>query len=202
MSHFSEIFFNSTLVDVLKVFFQNSDEEIYQSKIVDSVGKALVQVQRALKRLESAGIITKKKSGNRIYYRANRLHPAFEDLKRAFLKTVLLGDAIKTALAPLTNRIVYAFIFGSIASGDDTAQSDIDLLLVGDLGLREIGTVLGNIRDSLKREVNPIVYRLVDFRKKIKENDHFIMEILGKPKIWLISDETNLNRGEQGYGFT
>lgn len=156
---------------------------------MESTGITLIQVQRALKRLEGIGLISKTKSGNRIYYTANKNHPAFEDLKRVLIKTVLFGDLLKKALVPYLDKIHFVFIYGSLASGNETASSDIDLFIIGDLGLRDVASVLSEIQQTLRREINPTVYPEVEFRRKLKEQNPFIKEVLSQPKLWLIGDE-------------
>jgi len=123
-----------------------------------------------------------------VYYKADRMHPAFEDLKRVFLKTVALGDMLRDSLAPLADRVNLVFIFGSLSQGRETAQSDIDLFLVGALSLRETTKILGPVTSDLGREFNPVVYPPEEFKKKARENQHFINEVIRGPKIWLIGN--------------
>src|SRR6185295_10557720 len=89
MNSFIKIFPNPTFVDVLLFFLLHPREEIYQAALVQATKGTLMQVQRALQRIEAARLITKIKRGNRAYYRANEKHPAFEDLKQAFMKTIV-----------------------------------------------------------------------------------------------------------------
>lgn len=189
LSSLAELFPNPTLVEVLSLFLLHPDEEFYQRGIAETTGNALLQVQRALKRIERTGLVTRTKRGNMVYYKAELLHPAFEDLKRVFLKTVALGDVLREALAPLADRVKLAFIFGSLAKGRESAQSDIDLFLVGELSLRETTKILGPVTAELGREFNPVVYSPEEFKKKARENHHFITEVIKGPKIWLIGDE-------------
>lgn len=189
MNPFVSIFPNSSFVKVLMVFLAHPNEEFYQSSVVDSTGCALTQVQRALIRLEKAGLISKTKSGNRSYYVGNQKHPAFEDIKRALFKTVLFGDSFKKALEPLKNKIKYGFIYGSVASANESSSSDVDLFIIGELGLRDIANVLGNVGKEIGREINPNVYTIKEFKKKLKEGNPFLNEILHQPKIWLIGEE-------------
>jgi predicted nucleotidyltransferase len=177
---------------VLSLFLLHPEEEFYQRGVAETTGSALLEVQRALKRIERTGLVTKTRRGNMIYYKAERLHPAFEDLKRVFLKTVALGDLLREALAPLADRVKLAFIFGSLAQGRENAQSDIDLFLVGELSLRETTKILGPVTSELAREFNPVVYSSEEFKKKARENHHFITEVIKGPKIWLIGNEDEL----------
>ena len=146
---FVKLFSNPALVEVLAIFLAHSNEEFYQSHIVESTGCALMQVQRALKRLEDAGLIEKNKSGNRFYYKANQMHPAFQDVKNALFKTVLFGDLLKKALQVLDKKIKFGFIYGSFATGKESLHSDIDLFIIGDLGIRDIAGILNEFGREL-----------------------------------------------------
>lgn len=192
LSTLAELFPNPTLVKVLSLFLLHPEKEFYQRGIAETTGNALVQVQRALKRIERTGLVSKTKRANIVYYQADRMHPAFEDLKRVFLKTVALGDVLREALAPSADKVKLAFIFGSLAQGRETAQSDIDLFLVGELSLRQTTKLLASIVSELGREFNPVVYPPEEFKKKARENHHFITEVIKGPKIWLIGNEDEL----------
>jgi predicted nucleotidyltransferase len=191
-SALAELFPNPALVEVLSLFLLHPEKEFYQRGIAEASGKVLRQVQRALQRIERAGLVTKTRRGNMVYYKAERMHPAFDDLKKVFLKTVALGDVLRETLAPLADKVNLAFIFGSLAQGRETAQSDIDLFLVGELSLRDTTKILGPVTSELGREFNPVVYSPEEFKKKARENHHFITEVIKGPKIWLIGNEEEL----------
>lgn len=194
MSSLTALFPNPTLVKVLSLFLLHPEEKIYQRDIVERTGSILLQVQRALNRIERAGLVTKSREGNRVYYTADRTHPAFEDLQQVFLKTVALGDILRQALVPMSDKIRLAFIYGSLARGEETAGSDIDLFLVGDTTLREVTRLMGPIGRNLGREFNPVVYPPREFRRKVEDRVPFIKEVLEGPKIWLIGNANELAR--------
>jgi predicted nucleotidyltransferase len=98
----------------------------------------------------------------------------------------------------LAEKVKLAFIFGSLAQGKKTAQSDIDLFLVGELSLRETTKVLGSIMPELGREFNQVVYPTEEFQNKARENHHFIAEVISGPKIWLIGNEDELANLAEG----
>lgn len=186
------LFASQTLARLLSVLLVRSGATFYQRELAEAAGARLYAVQRELTRLEKAKLVVRAPRGNRVYYRVNREHPAFEDLKRAVVKTIGLGDALRAALAPLAGRAGLAFIYGSFARGEETPGSDIDLLLVGNLSLREASAVLGPVGRSLGREFNPAVYPPGEFRKKAKENHPFIAEVLKGEKIYLIGGDSDL----------
>jgi predicted nucleotidyltransferase len=191
-SGWADLFASHTLARLLTAFVTRPQADFYQKELADAAGTGLFAVQRELARLERLGLVTKAPRGNRVYYQANRSHPAFEDLKRLVLKTMALGDALRAALAPLSDRVRVAFVYGSFARGDETAASDVDLLMVGDLTLREASAVLGPVGRDLGRELNTAVYPEDEFRAKIAEGHHFLTEVLKGEKIYLIGDDDAL----------
>jgi predicted nucleotidyltransferase len=180
------LFASPTLGRLLAKFLTHPDTPFYQRELLNAAQAQLYAVQQALGRLERAQLVTKRPRGNRVYYQANRAHPAFEDLRRVALKTVGLGDALRSALAPVADRVLVAAIYGSLARGEDSPQSDIDLLLVGSLSLRETAALLGPIGRELGREFNITAYPPEEFRRKAKARHHFITEFLASKKIFLM----------------
>ena len=194
MGSVANLFANPTLVDVLSLFLQHPEAEFYQTEIVRQTHKALMQVQRALKVLVGIGLISSEQQGKMVYYKAVREHPAFEDLKRLFLKTVMLGDTLRKALKPFTSRISLAFIFGSYARGEEGVDSDIDLMLVAALSLEERAKIFGPLTRQIQRELNPVVIAPQEFEKMVLEKDHFVLELVHSPKLWIVGGEDELKR--------
>ena len=186
------LFSSPTLARLLTALLTHPEQAFYQRELIDAAGSGLFTVQRELARLEKAGLVVKTPRGNRAYYQANRTHPAFEDLKRVILKTFGLGDAIRAALAPVADRVRIALVYGSFARGEETAASDIDLLLIGDLALRELANLLGPVARQLGREFNPTVYPPEEFRRKAKEGHHFIAQILRGENVFLMGNKGEL----------
>ena len=194
MNSILKLFANPTLAEVLSLLFLNPEEEFYQSDLARKTCKGLIQVQRAIKTLEEIGLVSSIRRGRMVYYKAIKKHPAFDDLKRLFLKTLSLGENIQQALNPLHKSIPLAFIFGSVARGDESIDSDIDLFLVTELTLREIAKALGPLSKELQRELNPVVFEPTEFQNKISKNDHFLVEVLQAPKLWIIGNDRILKQ--------
>lgn len=176
----------------MKVFILSPGPDFYQRELVDLTGERLLLVQRALGRLVEAGLVEGTPRGNRVYYRANRSHPAFDDLKGLVVKTVGVGDALREQLGNLRERVRIAFVYGSVARGDETAASDIDIMLIGDLSGREVASLLSPVKKMLNREINPSVYSPGEFRRKFKEHHPFLTTVLKEPKLFLLGDERAL----------
>jgi uncharacterized protein len=194
VSGLAALFPNRTLVDVLTLLVLHPDEDFYQREVSARTGSNLLLAQRALRRVEAAGLVTKTTRGNRAYYRVRRDSPAFEDLKRLLLRTVGLGDALRRALAPFEGKLSIAFVYGSVARGEESATSDIDLFAVGEISLRAAARVLGPAGRRLGREFNPILYTPQELRARARASDRFVAEVLAGPKIWLIGNDDELAR--------
>jgi len=187
-----KLFSNEVLTELLTVLFSHPDEEYHQRRLAAALGRARSPVQRNLERLEKLNLVIRRADGNRVSYKANRSSPLFEDLRKIILKTAGFGDLLKEGLGGLEDRVRIAFIYGSTAKGDDTIESDIDLLIIGDLNLREAAAALSGARSALQREINLSIYSPADFRGKYDAGNHFIKSVVVGEKIFLIGGEDEL----------
>jgi predicted nucleotidyltransferase len=106
-----------------------------------------------------------------------------------------VADVLRSGLARIAKDIRVAFIYGSIAKGAETAESDVDLFVVADsLALADIVTALRHAQEELRREVNPTVYQTKEFFRKLTQGHHFVSKVVAGPKIFLVGDEGELAR--------
>lgn len=179
---------------ILSLLYGHTDDSYYLRQIVRTTGFGLGPVQRELKQLTDVGVIRRSESGHQVYYQANPASPVFKELKSLITKTVGVADALRDALAPLADRVSLAFIYGSIARGEEKRQSDIDLLVVGSASFSEVVKALRSAQETLGREINPTVYPVEEFRSRIAEEHYFIRDVLSGEKIFVIGDEHELKR--------
>ena len=125
-----------------------------------------------------------------MYYRAKTENPLYPEIRNLVLKTSGLADVLKSALRD--QRIRIAFVFGSVASGEEKAGSDIDLMVIGNLGLRDLSRLLSGVTDKVGREINPHVLNENEFRRRIKSSDHFLSTIMREPKIFITGSKNEL----------
>jgi DNA-binding transcriptional ArsR family regulator len=156
-------------------------------------------LQRELQDLTEAGILKSHRQGRMVYYQANTDSPLFPDLRGLLLKTAGLVDVLADALKPLASKLVLVFVYGSIASGEEQSDSDIDLMIVGSASPSSIALPLRHAREVLGREINPTVYSPAEFAKKQTQNDHFLTQVLTKPKLLVLgsADELGKATGKQ-----
>ncbi len=175
---------------VLAVLFGTPDRSFYANELIAIAQSGKGAVQRELAGLCDAGLITARKQGNQKHYQANAASPVFAELRGLVLKTMGLGDVLRAALAPMASAIELAFVFGSMASQQDTAQSDVDLLIVSrSLRYGELLGALDGASQTLTRTVNPTIYTPEEFERRRAQDNAFVTRVMQQPKIWLIGEE-------------
>jgi DNA-binding transcriptional ArsR family regulator len=189
----SSVLFGKTRRAVLSILYRHADESFYLMQLVRAVGAGKGAVQRELKLLNEAGIITREKIGRQIFYQANRQCPIYEELRQMIVKTIGYADVLRTGLETIRSRIKIAFIYGSVAKADETRTSDVDIMVIGDASFSEVVSAIQLSQTELKREVNPTVYPVREFKNKIRTEHHFIKQVLSEPRIFLIGDEDELS---------
>ena len=178
---------------VLAVLFGAPDRSFYANEVIALAQSGTGAVQRELAGLSQAGLLTVSKQGNQKHYQANAAAPVFAELRGLVLKTMGLADVLRAALAPLGNEISIAFVFGSIAKQTDTAQSDVDLLVVSDsLGYADLFAALEDATRTLGRTINPAIYTQAEFAARLQGDNAFVHRAMQQPKIWLMGQETTL----------
>jgi len=178
---------------VLGVLFGNPGRSFYANEIIALAGSGTGAVQRQLARLAAVGLVTVQRQGNQKHYQANAASPVFDELRGLVLKTFGLADIVRAALLPLATKIRAAFVYGSIAKAQDTATSDIDLMVVSDsVSYGEVFSALEHAASVLGRPVNPTVYTSREFDRRVHEGRAFVTRVMKQPKLWLIGDERGL----------
>jgi predicted nucleotidyltransferase len=186
--------FGKTRQAVLALLYGRADSSFYTKQILDAVKIGRGTVQRELKNLTDTGIIIREVQGRQVYYRANARCPIFDELKIIVRKTFGMADVIRQSLSTNADEIRVAFIFGSVARNADDRRSDIDLMVVGKISFGDVVSLLTPAEQKLGREVNPVVYPIAEFKKKVKEDHHFVKTVLEDEKIFVIGDEDELRK--------
>lgn len=188
----ADALFGKVRQQVLGLLFANPDRDFYQQEVVRFAGAHLSGVQRELRRLAEADLITARRRGRQVYYQANRRAPLFPELHGLALKTTGLADVLRQALAPLAGQIQVAFLFGSLAAGEERPDSDVDLMVIGETGLRGLSPRLHEADLQLGRPINPVTVRPQEWADRLAARDHFLTNVNRRPKIFLIGDEHGL----------
>jgi predicted nucleotidyltransferase len=179
---------------VLAVLFGNPGRSFYANEVIALAQSGTGAVQRELATLSESGLLTVKRQGNQKHYQANADAPVFTELRGLVLKTMGLADVLHAALVPVAPQIAQAFVYGSVAGQQDTAASDIDVMIVSEnLGYADVFGALESATAALGRKVNPTLYTPAEFAKRIGNDNAFVTRVLRQPKIWLIGNEEDLN---------
>ncbi len=179
---------------VLTLLMMDPDKRWHLREVVRRVDCAVGTVRRELKGLVDSGIVIESRDGNRTYYQANLRCPIYAELAGLIRKTSGLADVLRAPLAELGGRVKVAFIYGSQASQQAGPSSDVDLMVIGEVGFVEVVSALAQAQDMLDREINPTVYSPEEFARKSSSGHHFVRSALKGPKLFLIGDADELGR--------
>jgi predicted nucleotidyltransferase/DNA-binding HxlR family transcriptional regulator len=183
MTNLVDLVSSRVKAELLRLLFGLRQPEVHLRELGRQSGLSPGTVQQELQRLTRVGLVLARKDGNRVYYRANPDHPVHRDLCSLVLKTDGLAGVLQPTLAGPEVRL--AFVFGSIARGDTGAASDVDLMVIGTVGLRRLATLLSGLADRLGREINPHVMTSEEFAERKKKRDHFVTSLLNSPRLFV-----------------
>ena len=170
------------------LLFRKPDTSFYLNEIVRLADMGKGTIKRELEKMVSAGLLTLKKVGNQTHYQANPTSPVYNELVSISRKTFGIADVIREAIQA-NGSIQYAFIYGSIAKGEDTAKSDIDLMIIGDdLAYTDMMNLLIPIEKELQRPINSSIYSLDDFKGKLEQKNSFLTRVMAQDKINVIGN--------------
>jgi predicted nucleotidyltransferase len=191
MDILTKILSSKVRAELFRLLFGTQTEELHMRELQRGAGCSIGPIQTELRKLLDLQLVIARRSGNRLYYKANIQHPLYPEINMLVLKTNGLADYLKKLLQ---NRddITAAFIFGSLASGSEKAASDIDLMFIGTAGLRAISGLLSDFKAKVGRDVNPHVFAKDEFIKRKLESEHFIASVLTSPKIFVKGTEHDL----------
>jgi predicted nucleotidyltransferase len=188
----TNLLFGSYRKKVLSQLLLHPDADYHVRELARLTGTAAGTLHKELARLAAAGLLLRKVQGNQVRYQANQRCPVFPELAGLLRKTTGAAEILTTALMPLKPDV--ALLFGSLASGRETANSDADLLVITDAGFADVVRATHPAQAKLGREVNPVVYSAPEFKRRIQAQDPFMADLLAKPKIFLIGTQHDLSQ--------
>lgn len=186
-----KLFSSKVRVALLTYLFSHPDEQFYARELARHLGEHYNAVWRELNNLEALGLLTSEGDAGVKYYRPNPTFPIYEELRRIILKTTGLGDVLRQEVGRL-GAVEWAFVFGSVAAGDEDLLSDLDLMLIGNVNLMALSEVVARLEDQLGRAVNYLVLSKPELDQRLAENDPFMTDVMAGPKIMLIGEEDGL----------
>lgn len=187
MSILAEILSSKARAELFRILWAPVPVECHLRDLERKAGVTVGSIQQEVKKLERLGLLVRRVDGNRSYFKANDSHPLYNDIRQLVLKTVGLAEVLRLALNQ--EQIVGAFVFGSIAQGTANAQSDIDLMVIGNIGLRDLSKLLKEPALTLGREINPHIFKLDEWKRRLNEKDHFVTAVSQGKKLMIIGSE-------------
>ncbi len=168
------------------------DEQFHVRELGRMTGISAGSLHRELKAMAESGLLVREKIGNQVFYRADTHCAIYEELAAIFRKTLGLASLLNNALSRIAGRIQVAFVFGSMASGQQNAGSDIDVCVLGDVSLLEVVKALSPAQETLGREMNPVVMTTKIFAEQSAKQDRFVTRVASEPKVFVVGDEDEL----------
>ena len=190
MNRLAELLSSRARAEIFRLLLSGTGEELHVREIERRSGLNDSTLRQELRKLVRLDLVQSRRDSNRVYYRAKTESPLYPEIRNLVLKTSGLSDVLKSALTD--KRIRVAFVFGSIARGDEKAGSDVDLMVIGQLGLRDLSRLLSGIEEKIGREVNPHVLRQEEFKKRVRAREHFVSSVMETPKIFIIGSQGEL----------
>ena len=189
----ASLLFGAYRRDALALLLLHPEASFHVREMARVTGKAPGTMLRELNALAGAGVLTKRAVGNQVHFQANAECPIYEDLRNILKRTAGVADVLRESLEPLAGRIDVAFVYGSVARGDEGPGSDIDLMIVGEAGFADVVGALSQAHEVLRREINPTVYPAAEFRLKSRE-EPFLARVLADKKIFVIGNQDDLGK--------
>lgn len=175
---------------VLTTLFGERGRAFYQKELARATGLPIVAVQRQLKRLTEAGLVSASTAGGRRVYSADPRSAIFDEVSSIVRK--LRGPAASLRPVLRSRKVDVAFVFGSFASGSASASSDVDLMVLGGESTRVVRAALARAERDLGRSVNEHVMTVREWRARLRKDDPFLTNVRAGPKLWVIGDDTKL----------
>lgn len=186
----SEILSSRARAEIFRLLFSGTENEFHVREIQRRSALNDSTIRQELRKLVRLDLVQGREDSNRVYYRANKENPLYPDIRNLVLKTSGLVDILRSSLQGEPIRV--AFVFGSIAQGEEKAGSDVDLLVIGNLGLRILSKMLSGVPEKVGREINPHILHESEFKKRVEEGEHFISSVMKSPKIFIIGTEHDI----------
>lgn len=170
--------------DLFRLYFTNPDSEYYLRELERILGFSAANIRRDLVRLMANGLFNTRRQGNLLYYRLNKDHPLYEELKAIIAKTVGVESSLKD-IVDSTSGIKSAVLYGSFGSETETADSDVDILIIGEPDEDVLVRKIDQLEKKIKREINYVIYSPAEYKRRARTKDSFIVNVLERPKVIL-----------------
>ena len=176
-----------TRAEIFTILFGLNPNELHIREIARRSQLSEASIRQELNKLAGLDLVISRRDSNRVYYCANKDNPLYKEIHAIVLKTTGLVEVLMVALED--SQIEVAFVFGSFATGEESANSDIDLMIIGDIGLRAVSRLLSGVPEKIEREINPHVMTRKEYISRKISGDHFVLNVLKGPKLFVEGDQ-------------
>lgn len=188
----SDVLFGNSRGQILALLFGNPGQQFYTRQIASLTGISLGAVSPQLELLTETGLLHCARVGKQVFYQVNRQSPIFGDMKGLVEKTVGIYAQLRSALTPISLRIRAAFVYGSMARGEESTESDVDLMVIGDVRLDEVIECLSLPEKQIGRPINPTLFSAAEVRAKVNSGNHFLSSVLAGKKVFIFGGDDEL----------
>ena len=190
----ASLLFGAYRRDALALLLLHPETSLHVREIARATGKAPGTLLRELNRLADVGVLIRKPVGNQVHFQADIRCTIYDDLRNLLKKTVGIVDVLRETLAPLADKIHAAFVYGSVARGDERAGSDLDLMIIGEAKFADVVQALSHAQEELRREINPNVYPPRELGRKLAAGEPFLKRVLADKKLFVIGGNDDLGK--------
>ena len=184
--------FPKTRRAVLAATLMHPDRWWFLADLARQIGVPPSSLQREMESLVAVGILLRRQEGRQVYFKPDPDCPILYELQGIMTKTLGLVDVLRETLAPFREAIKLAFVYGSIARGEELSESDVDLMIVGTAGLADLSPPLQKAEERLGREVNPTLFSQEEFVEKLRQQNHFLRTVLDSDKLFIVGSQDDL----------
>ena len=192
MSASDLLFPNQYRRNVLALLLMKPQHWVHLRELARLSGASPGTLKKDLDALLAAGLLKSQMVGNQTQFSANAEHPVYPELSGLIRKTIGLRDVLADALQPLGDLVKVVFVFGSMASANENSQSDVDVLVIGDVTFGQVVEALYDAQTTLAREINPKVMTQAEWQSKRDQGNTFVKELVSKPKLFIVGAEHDL----------
>lgn len=189
MNTLAQILSSRVRASIFQLLFGLREAEIHIREMARQSGFSEASLRQEMRKLNSLGLVTNRRSGNRTYFRANHNHPLYPDIHQLVIKTVGMVDVLAAAFDKAD--IDLAFVFGSIAQSKEAGHSDVDLMVISGIGLRQLTSLLSGLPEKIGREINPHIMTKKEYRERYQSEDHFVRNVITGPRLFIIGTEND-----------
>ena len=186
--------FPSVRQELLAALLLSPEKWWYMSELAAHLRMSPSSLQRELDALTASSVLERKQDGRRIYYKARTDSAIFHELRGLFAKTAGIVPRLQSEMRKLGDKVTWTAIYGSVARDQATTESDIDILVVGEISMAEMLPILGRLEKQFGREVNAKHYSESEFREKMRAGDHFLRSVMKGKLVTLTGSADELEK--------